>query len=186
MANEHKKKIAVVVGNGFEDVELTQPVEALEGAGHAVTYVGVKPGQEVVGKRGQAKVTIETSAQDVDPAAFDALLIPGGHSPDNIRTDEGVVGFVKRFAELNRPIAAVCHGPQLLIEADLVRGRRMTSWPSVRTDLKNAGAEVEDEAVVKDGIFITSRNPDDLEAFDRALLGALEPKGGGVQEATSR
>ena len=173
MINESSKKVAVVVGNGFEDVELTRPVEALQREGHEVTYVGTQAGSSVEGKRGDAKVAIEVTAKDADPTGYDALLIPGGHSPDNIRTDEGVVTFIKGFAETGRPLAAICHGPQLLIEADLVRGKRMTSWPSVRTDLRNAGAEVEDAPLVVDGSLITSRNPDDLEVFDDALLEAL-------------
>ena len=113
------------------------------------------------------------AAKDRDPTSYDALLIPGGYSPDQLRVDDDVVNFVKRFAATQRPIAAVCHGPQLLIEAGVVEGRTLTSWPSVRTDLRNAGAEVVDQEVCVDGNLITSRKPEDLDAFCRALLEQL-------------
>jgi protease I len=166
-------KIAVVLGPEFEDSEFRVPYDRLEEAGHQLTIVGTKRGEKVEGKRGKESATIEAAASDVDATSFDALLIPGGHSPDNLRTDESVVGFVRDFTHTHKPIAAVCHGPQLLIEADAVRGRRMTSWPSVRKDLINAGADWVDEQVVKDGPLITSRKPSDLEAFSEALLEVL-------------
>lgn len=107
------------------------------------------------------------------PEDFDLLLIPGGHSPDALRTNEGIVDFVRRFADSGRAIAAVCHGPQLLIEAGLVRGKKLTSWPSVRTDLENAGAHWVDREVVEDGPLVTSRKPEDLDAFNEAVLARL-------------
>ena len=107
---------------------------------------------------------------------WDALVIPGGHSPDTLRMDEDLVGFIRRFGESGRPIAAICHGPQLLIEADLVRGRTVTSWPSIRKDLENAGARWVDREVVVDGNLVTSRKPDDLPAFEEMLIGLLGPK----------
>lgn len=168
-----QKNIAVVVGPEYEDVELTRPVDDLRNKGHAVTFIGAKSGETVKGKQGFSSVTIEKAASEVQAAAFDGMLIPGGHSPDNLRTNEAVVGLVRDFGATGRPIAAICHGPQLLIEAGLVEGRRMTSFDSVRTDLENAGARVVDEAVVVDGSLITSRVPDDLDAFDEALLTAL-------------
>ena len=167
------KKIAVLLASDFEDSELTQPVEALRAAGHEVEILGSRSGESLEGKQGEASVTTDGAAKDSDPSTYDALLIPGGYSPDQLRTDEDVVDFVRRFASLGRPIAAVCHGPQLLIEAGVVAGKTMTSWPSVRTDLKNAGASVVDEEVCVDGRWITSRNPDDLPAFSRALLAQL-------------
>jgi len=171
-------KIAVLVGPEYEDSELLVPVKRLTEAGHEVEILGVEAGRELVGKKGKTKVQVDAAVADRRPEQYDALLIPGGHSPDHLRTDAGVVDFVKRFGAIGRPIAAICHGPQLLIEADLVRGRRMTAWPSVRTDLRNAGVEVVDEEVVEDGAFITSRKPEDLDAFSRALLDRLEHREG--------
>ena len=167
-------KIAMLLANEFEDSEASVPMKRLEEAGHQVEVLGIKAGEEVSGKQGKETLRIDAKVSDRQPDAYDALLIPGGHSPDNLRIDEATVKFVKKFAELKRPIAAVCHGPQLLIEADVVKGHRMTSWPSVRTDLRNAGADVVDEEVVEDGNFITSRKPDDLEAFSAALIKQLK------------
>lgn len=127
----------------------------------------------VEGKRGRSRVRVEASAEGADPTDFDALLVPGGWSPDRLRTDADTVDFVRRFAASGRPMAAICHGPQLLIEADLVKGRTLTSWPSVRTDLRNAGADWVDEEVVIDENLVTSRKPDDLDAFCRAFLELL-------------
>lgn len=166
-------KIAMMMGPDFEDSEYRVPYDKLTQAGHQVTHVGRASDTTVQGKRGKEKASIDMKAGDADPAAFDALVIPGGYSPDQIRTDEAVVSFVRRFAKSGRPVAAVCHGPQLLIEADVVAGKTMTSWPSVKTDLQNAGAIWVDKEVVVDGPFITSRKPDDLEAFSRTILDAL-------------
>lgn len=171
-------KIAVLIGQEYEDSELTVPVEKLKKAGHEVELLGVKAGEEIAGKNGKAKVTVEAAVTSRRPDQYDALLIPGGHSPDHLRMEEDIVHFVKGFGATGRPIAAVCHGPQLLIEAGLVRGRTMTSWPSVRTDLRNAGAEVVDREVVEDGPIITSRQPEDLEAFSRALLEQIDRRTG--------
>lgn len=166
-------KIAVLLSSDFEDSEYRVPVDRLKAAGHQVTMIGSHAGETVRGKRGKESVTIEAGARERKAAEFDGLLIPGGYSPDHLRMDEAVVGLVKDFAQSGKPIAAVCHGPQLLIEADLVRGRMLTSWPSVRKDLQNAGAQWVDKEVVRDGALITSRKPDDLEAFSEALLNAL-------------
>jgi protease I len=122
---------------------------------------------------------VEAAAGDADPTRFDALLVPGGWSPDRLRTDEDVVDFVRRFAATGRPVAAICHGPQLLIEADAVKGRTLTSYASVRTDLRNAGATWKDAEVVIDANLVTSRTPDDLGAFCEALLQKLEHAAGG-------
>ena len=126
------------------------------------------------GKRGKATARIERTAADADVGEFDALVIPGGYSPDHLRLDPGAVSFVRRFSGTGKPVAAVCHGPQLLIEADVVRGKTLTSWPSIRKDLENAGARWIDRQVVEDGNLITSRKPDDLEAFSAAILRRLE------------
>jgi protease I len=165
--------IAVPLGDEFEDSEFTVPRDRLVEAGHRVVTLGPQAGTTVRGKRGQTEVRIDAAAKDVDPTRFDVLLIPGGHSPDHLRTDGDVVGFVRRFVDSGKPVAAVCHGPQLLIEADAVRGRTLTSWPSVRKDLENAGARWVDREVVEDGELITSRRPSDLEAFSRAVLSHL-------------
>jgi protease I len=166
-------KIAMPVARDFEDSELTVPLDGLRNAGHDVIVVGPKAGEVAVGKRGQASVTVDRAARDVSASDFDALVIPGGYSPDHLRTDADVVALVRDIFASGKPVAAICHGPQLLIEADAVSGRRLTSWPSVRKDLENAGARWEDHEVVVDGNLITSRKPEDLEAFTRAVLKAL-------------
>jgi len=166
-------RIAMPVAADFEDSELTVPKQRLEAAGHEVVLIGPRQGETVEGKRGEAIVQIDAAVADVEPGSFDAVVIPGGYSPDHLRTDPQVVAFVRRFADLGRPLAAICHGPQLLIEADVVRGRTLTSWPSVRTDLIHAGAEWVDRAVVEDQNLITSRKPDDLEEFSKAILQRL-------------
>jgi protease I len=166
-------KIAVPLAADFEDSEYETPREKLCAAGHEITVIGTKRGETVHGKRGKAQATVDAAARDVDPREFDALVIPGGYSPDHLRLDRDVVTFVRRFVETGKLVAAVCHGPQLLIEADAVEGRTLTSWPSVRKDLENAGATWKDAEAVEDGNLITSRKPDDLEAFTRAILQRL-------------
>jgi protease I len=166
-------KIAVLLSTDFEDSEYRVPADRLRQAGHELTLIGTRAGDTVKGKKGKESATLDASARERKAADFDGLLIPGGYSPDHLRTDEAVVRLVQDFGQSGKPIAAVCHGPQLLIEADLVRGKTVTSWPSVRTDLKNAGANWVDQQVVRDGALITSRKPDDLEAFTSAFLAAL-------------
>lgn len=161
--------IAIVLADDFEDSEFLEPVRALEQAGHTLTVVGVKEGDQVTGKRDHTKVTIDQGASDVRHEEFDALVIPGGYSPDHLRTEAPVVAFVRGFHEAGKLIAAVCHGPSLLVDADAVRGHTLTSWPSIRRDLTNAGGDVVDEEVVVDGNLITSRKPDDLDAFCKAV-----------------
>lgn len=164
-------KIAFVLADDYEDSEFDDPYDALIAAGHEIDVIGMAAGR-VEGKRdGTAMVDLNASA--ADPADYDALVIPGGYSPDRLRTDDDVVTFTRKLAERHVPVAAVCHGPSLLIEADVVRGRTLTSFPSIRTDLRNAGATVVDEEVCIDGNLITSRNPDDLPAFNDAVLAAL-------------
>ncbi len=166
-------RIAVTIGPDYEDSEFEIPVAALREAGHEVVTVGRKSKEVVTGKRGESRTAVNMSAADVRAEDFSAVVIPGGYSPDQLRTDEAVVRFIDEAVRNKTLIAAVCHGPSLLIEADACRGVRMTSWPSIRKDLVNAGAHWEDEAVVVDGTFITSRKPDDLKPFTDAILSAL-------------
>jgi protease I len=166
-------RVVMPLAADFEDSEFRQPYNALIADGHEVVILGEETGKQIKGKRGVEVAIIQTTPHDVRPDEFDAMVIPGGYSPDHLRIDEEVVDFVRKFDTLRRPIAAVCHGPQLLIEADVVRGRTLTSWPSVKKDLQNAGALWVDLRVCEDGHLITSRKPDDLEAFSRALLSRL-------------
>lgn len=161
--------IAFVLAEDFEDSEFRKPYDGLKAAGHQVDVLGAKAGAKVKGKKGKEEVAIETAAKDANPAEYDAVVIPGGYSPDHLRTEQPVVDFVSAMARGGKVIAAVCHGPQLLIEAEAVKGKTLTSWPSVKTDLKNAGATWVDKEVAVDGKLITSRKPDDLPAFTDAI-----------------
>ncbi len=167
-------RIAIVLGPDFEDVEFSQPRDALEAAGHDVDIVGVEADSALVGKKGGVRATTDIAAVDADPSLYDGLVIPGGYSPDHLRTDGDLVDFVVTIGRSDTPVAAICHAGSLLIEADLVDGKRMTSWPSIKTDLVNAGARWVDEAVVVDGTLITSRNPDDLPMFCDEFLRAID------------
>jgi protease I len=177
------RKIAILATDGFEQVELTEPKKNLEDAGAMVTVLSIKPGEG--GKAGEIKgwdktdwgktVKVDGLVYDANPNDFDALILPGGQiNPDKLRVDKDAVAFVKTFAESGKPVAAICHGPWTLIEADVVRGKTMTSWPSVHTDLKNAGANWVDKEVVVDGNFITSRKPEDIPAFSKAIVERLQ------------
>jgi protease I len=163
-------KVAFVLADDFEDSEFRVPYDRVRDGGHDTTVIGTEAGKEVSGKKGKERVTLEATPADVDPGEFDALVVPGGYSPDKLRTDSDVVALVAKIAGAGKPVAAICHAGSLLIEADLVDGRRVTSWPSIRTDLENAGARWEDKEVVEDENLITSRKPDDLDAFCGALL----------------
>jgi protease I len=163
-------RIACILASGFEDSELRIPMDQLRAAGHEVAIVGAEEGQELVGKKGKERVTATMGVDAARADDFDALLIPGGHSPDQLRNDPRFVELVKEFEKRGKLIAAVCHGPQLLLSARLVRGRRLTAWPTVQEDLRQAGAQVEDREVSLDRNWITSRKPDDLQAFVRAIL----------------
>ncbi len=166
-------KVAFVLADDFEDSEFKVPYDRIREAGHQVTVVGMEANKEVKGKRGKETFTTDVGVKDVSAEDFDALVIPGGYSPDKLRTDDGIVSFVQKIDGADKLVAAICHAGSLLIEADAVRGRRLTSWPSVRTDLINAGAKWEDAEVVEDGNLITSRNPDDIPAFCEAILERL-------------
>lgn len=166
-------RIAFIVGPDFQDEEFQVPYDRLRTAGHECVVLGTEAGQEVPGKYGRATATTDAAVGDASPDDFDAFVIPGGYAPDKLRLHEPAVAFTRKFVESGRPVAAICHAGQLLIEAGVVAGRTLTSWPSVRTDLINAGAEWVDREVVEDGNLITSRKPDDLDAFVGALLGRL-------------
>lgn len=166
-------KIAMLIAEGYEDSEFQIPYECLRRAGHNVVVLGLEKGVTVHGKKGQSQAEIESTVNEFNAEDFDALVIPGGHAPDTLRLDADMVEFTRQFAGSGRPLAAVCHGPQLLIEADAVKGRTLTSWPSIRKDLINAGANWVDRAVVEDANLITSRKPDDLDAFCEVLLNHL-------------
>jgi len=160
------KKVAIILADEFEDIELTSPKEALENAGFKT---------EVVGKHGE-KVTVDVSIADAKPENYDALLIPGGFSPDHLRGDEeGRYGtFTKYFTQNDVPTFAICHGPLLLVDTDDLNGRTITGVINVRKDLSNAGAHVVDESVVVDNNIVTSRVPDDLDDFNREIIKKLE------------
>lgn len=162
-------RIAFVVAPDFEDVEFTRPYDELRAAGHECVVIGTQAGQQLTGKRDQATVTTDVAIDEVDPADFDLLVVPGGYSPDKLRLNDGMVKFTGRFVAADKPVAAICHAGQLLVEAGVVAGRELTSWPSVRTELELAGAKWVDREVVEDGNLITSRKPDDLDAFMAAI-----------------
>ena len=166
-------RVGFLVDQQFEDSELQVPYEGLKDAGHEPVLIGAEGGKTLTGKKG-AKITVERSVADVSPSELDALVVPGGYSPDHLRMNEQMVDLTRKMHDAGKPIAAICHGGWMLAEADLIRGRVVTSWPSIRTDLVNAGAEWVDQEVVEDGNLITSRKPDDLPAFTKTLLSQLE------------
>jgi deglycase len=167
-------RVACLLDSDFEDSEFRQPYDALREAGHEVTVIGMEAGRELVGKQGQERVRAEKAIGDVSPDDYDALFIPGGYSPDHIRGDRGMVEFTRAFFTRERPVLAICHGPQLLMTARVVDGRRMTAWQTVQDDLRQVGADVVDEEVVVDRMLVTSRKPGDIPAFNREAVRVLE------------
>jgi protease I len=167
------RKVAILATDGFEQVELTEPKKALEEAGATAEVIAPKAG-EIRGwkfKEWGDPVKVDKTLENAKAGDYDALVLPGGvANPDNLRMDAKAVHFVKQFAQSGKPVAAICHGPWTLIEAGVVKGHTLTSWPSLKTDLKNAGANWVDKEVVLDGNFITSRKPDDLPAFNRKVI----------------
>lgn len=159
-------KIATVLADMFEDVEYTKPAKAFTEAGHEVNVIGSEAGSEVTGKSEDTKVKIDVSIADAKFEEYDALFIPGGFSPDILRADDRFVQFAKQFMEKDKPVFAICHGPQLLINAKTLDGRHATGWKSIRVDMENAGAVYEDkEVVVCQNQLVSSRQPDDIPAF---------------------
>ncbi len=167
-------KMAFIIDEMFEDPEFSIPYERVKDAGHEAVIVGLEANKTLVGKMGEVKITTEVAIGDVDASAFDALVIPGGYSPDKIRSNPQMVALTRAIADAGKPVAAICHAGWMLAEADLIRGKTVTSWPSIKTDLINAGANWVDQEVVEDGNIITSRKPDDAEAFSKALLAQVE------------
>ena len=162
------KKIAFLATDGVEQIELTQPWEELEAAGAELSLLSIKE-DDIQGFEHTEKgktFSVDNIVSRADAADFDGLVLPGGvHNPDALRCDEHAVEFVRNFFQQGKPVAAICHGPWLLVEADVLKGRQLTSWPSLQTDIRNAGGEWFDEEVVCDEGLVTSRNPDDLDAF---------------------
>lgn len=167
------KRVAILVEDEFEDRELIGPMDALRTAGAAVTIVGPTSGTEFHGKRGEAVVTSSLAAGAARMKDFDALVIPGGHAPEKMRMRHAMVDLVRDAVEAGKPVAAICHGPQLLISVNAVRGRTLTCWPAIAIDVKNAGGLYVDKPVVEDGNLITSRKPDDVPLFSEAIIRAL-------------
>ena len=173
MATLTGKKVAILTENGFEEVELTSPKKALEDAGAEVEIVS--PQKEKVKAwshdHWSIEIPVDVNVKDADPKEYDALMVPGGvFNPDKMRINEDCVRFAQHFLESGKPLAAICHGPQLLIETGLIDGRNMTSYPSVKTDLINAGALWIDREVVVDNGLVTSRSPKDLDAFNKKMI----------------
>jgi protease I len=168
------KKMVMLIEQDFEDVEVADPMKAFRDAGINITIVGNEAGKIYNGKRGQVNIRADVVPDKINVQDYDALFIPGGYAPDKMRLHQPMIDLVKKFHSAGKTIAAICHGPQVLISAEIVKGKRMTSWPSVAVDLKNAGANWVDEAVVIDGQFITSRKPGDIPQFTKAVIEALE------------
>ena len=170
------KRVLIIATDGFEQSELMEPKAALEAAGFETVVASPKSG-EIKGwheANWGKSVAVDASLDDVGAGDFDALLLPGGQmNPDILRMDDRVIDLVEDFNDAGKPIAAICHAPWLLVEADIVDGKTVTSWPSVRSDLRNAGANVVDQEVAIDGNLITSRKPQDIPAFSKALIAAL-------------
>jgi len=176
-----KGKIACLLADGFEDSEFQIPCDWLSAAGYTVEVIGARAGDALKGEKGRETVVVDLSIDEADVDAYEGMLIPGGHSPDILRADDRFVEFVRAFDATGRPVAAVCHGPQILLTAELQAGRTLTAWPTIQGDLRQAGAHVVDRAVVVDDNWITSRKPADLQAFTAKFveeLGELEERGG--------
>ena len=177
MADISNSTILIVATDGFEESELFGPLRILGDRGAEVKLASpdLKPIQATVHDDPGKTVRPDLTVDQVRVEDYDALILPGGvRNPDQLRTNKAAIDLIRAFAEAGKPVAAICHGPWLLVEADLLRGKKATSWPSIRTDLRNAGANVVDEPAVTDGNIVTSRNPDDVPAFTEALIRLVE------------
>jgi len=170
------KKIAIIIGNEYDEREFRQPYERLKDEGAEVVVIGVEANQRLVGHHRQDEVITDASFDDVSPDEFDALVIPGGYSPDKLRLSEKAVNFVRSMYDQGKLVAAICHAPWLLISAGIVKGKTLTSWPSVMIDLENAGANVVTREVAIDGNIVTSRSVTDLPSFIQTIINILEGK----------
>lgn len=171
------RRVAVLATDGVEQVELTEPVKALRDAGAEVHLISVKAGAiQAFNHLDKANTfSVDKTVKDVNAGDYDALFLPGGvANPDSLRMNTGAVDFVRAFMEMDKPVAAICHAPWILIEADAVKGRTLTSWPSLKTDIRNAGGSWVDKAVQVDQRLITSRKPEDLPAFCRKVVADLQ------------
>jgi protease I len=182
------KKIAIIAADMVEQVELIEPRKALDDAGAETHLISLKPG-EIQGFDHfdpADKIKVDKTIEEVQADEYDALMIPGGvGNPDQLRGDENVVSFVRDFFQAGKPVAAICHGPWVLVEADVVRGRKVTSWPTLQTDIRNAGGNWVDEQVVVDQGLVTSRKPDDIPAFNAKMIEEFcEGKHSGQREKT--
>lgn len=169
-------RVAILVEEGFEDSELTEPMRALKEAGAKVVLVGSGSSRSYTGKRNKTTIKPNVKAAEISAAEFDAIIIPGGHAPDRMRLYQPMIDLVQQAHDSGVILAAICHGPQLLISADVVGGHRVTSWPSIAVDLRNAGAEWIDAPVVLDGSLITSRKPADIPRFNSAIIHAMRDR----------
>ncbi len=165
-------RIAVLIDKGFEDSEYLDPAKAYAAAGNTLTHVGVRQGV-LWGEKGTVQVKTDVLARDTDPNEYDVLFIPGGRSPDNLRVDPFAVRFARAFMDKDKPVFAICHGPQVLITAQSLKGRKLTGWPSIAQDIMNAGASYLDQELVVDGNLVTSRGPTDMAAFIEGTLEKL-------------
>jgi protease I len=182
--NLNGKRVAVLATDGVEQVELVEPRKALDEAGAKTTLISPKSGKIKAWQHDHwgDELSVDLTLDQAKPDDYDALMLPGGvMNPDHLRMDERAVKFVRSIADAGKPIAAICHGPWLLVEADVVRNRSVTSWPSLETDLRNAGADWSDQEVVTDMGIVTSRKPDDIPAFNKKML---EEFAEGVHERT--
>jgi protease I len=173
MADLSNKNVAILTEEGFEQVELTSPKEALEAAGATVHIISPKTGKIKAWNKTDwgIEVDVDKELSTVSPDDYDALVLPGGVlNPDKLRQNKDAIAFASAFLDEGKPLAAICHGPQLLIETEMIKGRRLTSYPSLQTDLKNAGVDWVDEEVVVDKGLITSRTPADLDAFNQKTI----------------
>ena len=173
MKDSKVKRVAIITENGLEEVELTSPKKAMENAGFKVDVISPQKNKVKAWDQDHwsIEIPVDVNLSDADPDDYDALMIPGGvMNPDKMRVNKDCVAFAKSFLEAGKPVAAICHGPQLLIETGMLEGRNMTSFPSLQTDLKNAGVDWEDKEVVVDNGLITSRSPKDLNAFNKKMI----------------
>ena len=187
--NLEGKRIAILATEGVEQVELTEPRKELEQAGATTELISLQPGvvQAMNHIDKGDTIPVDRTVEQVDAESYDGLLLPGGAlNPDNLRQDEQAVGFVRAFYDTGKPIAAICHAPWILVEADVARGLTMTSWPSLQTDIRNAGGTWVDETVHVDGVLVSSRKPDDLPAFCEQMLAQFAAHGSRAAHSGSR